>query len=184
MWLLDMENIGIGSPSTIWKGSLTECTWTIHPTIVINGLKENRRREKPKKIAGPSVQGMVKNQLEIVEVWKSSFFPHRCSLNLHWLCNVPVWHNKNNWNIQPVKLGVQDKAQPRKLSQMIYYFICFPLFLLFRMAKKVPGLTKYTFKQVILPYQMKISAQDGEILLDISTGHYGWLYSVLYKSHL
>ena len=58
-----MENIGIGSPSTIWKGSLTECTLTIHPTIVINGLKENRRREKPKKMAGPSVQGMVKNQL-------------------------------------------------------------------------------------------------------------------------
>ena len=56
------------------------------------------------------------------------------------------------WTLQPVKLGVPDEAQPRKWYQIIYYYICFPLFLLFGMEQKVPGLTKYTFQQGSLSY--------------------------------
>ena len=51
---------------------------------------------------------------------------------------------------------------------MIYYLICFPLYLLLRMDQKLPGLTKYTFQQGSLPYQKEISAQRRGVLLDIS----------------
>ena len=87
---------------------------------------------------------------------------------LYWMWDVPGWHNKNDWTLQPVKLSGQDKEHPRKWSQMIYYFICFPFFLLFHMSRKVPGLTKYTFQQVILPCQKEISVQAGKMLLKIS----------------
>ena len=43
-----------------------------------------------------------------------------------------------------------------------------PLLLLFPMAPKPPGLTKYTIQKGIIPYQKEISVQYGEILLDIS----------------
>ena len=41
---------------------------------------------------------------------------------MHWLWYVPGCKNRNYWNLQPFKLGIQDKAHPRKCSQMINYF--------------------------------------------------------------
>ena len=63
------------------------------------------------------------------------------------------------WNLQPFKLGAQDEAHPIKWSQMIYYFICFPILLLFQMDQKVPGLTKCTFQQGSFFCQKEISVQ-------------------------
>ena len=51
---------------------------------------------------------------------------------------------------------------------MIYYFICFPLLLLFRMPLKEPGLTKYKLQYGGLPYKKEVLVQYGDILLDIS----------------
>ena len=48
-----MAKIGGGSPSTIWKGNLMECTWTTHPIKMMNGMSKNRGREKPIKMEGP-----------------------------------------------------------------------------------------------------------------------------------
>ena len=59
---------------------------------------------------------------------------------------------KKYWNLKPVKIGGQDEAQTSKWYQMIYYFICLPLLLLFRMAWKISGLKIYTFQQGIFPY--------------------------------
>ena len=93
----------------------------------------------------PREQGMVKSQLEIVEVENPhSVLTYEFCI-VHWLFNVPGLHNKYYWTLKTVKLGVQDESQPSKWSQMIYHFFFFPLFLLFRMARKVQGLTKYTF---------------------------------------
>ena len=47
--LPDMAKIGIGAPSIIRKINLVQCTRTIYPTSIINGLTENRGRDKPKK---------------------------------------------------------------------------------------------------------------------------------------
>ena len=66
-----MDKIGIGPPSTRWKGNLMGCTFTIQPTNIMNGMKKRRLIEKPKKMAGTRVKGVVKNQLEIVEVKKN-----------------------------------------------------------------------------------------------------------------
>ena len=44
-----MANIGIGDPRTIWKGNFMECTWTIQPTKIMNGMKKTRLIDKPKK---------------------------------------------------------------------------------------------------------------------------------------
>ena len=49
-------------------------------------------------------------------------------LTLHWMSNVPGWHNKNYWTLKPVKLGGQDELQPIKWSQMIFSFHLFPNF--------------------------------------------------------
>ena len=57
-----------------------EWALTIHPISIMNGRNKNRGRDKPIKITGPILQGMVKTQLEIVEVGKSSLYPHRCIL--------------------------------------------------------------------------------------------------------
>ena len=65
------------------------------------------------------------------------------------------------------QLGGQDEAQPSKWLQMIYYFICFPPLFLFRMAQKVPDLTKNSFQYGSLPYQKQILVQAGEVLLNI-----------------
>ena len=62
--LPDMDKMGIGAPSTIWNINLMEFTLTIQTKIMMNGLNKRGGREKPKKSAGTSVQGMVKNQLE------------------------------------------------------------------------------------------------------------------------
>ena len=75
---------------------------------------------------------------------------------------------KTYWTIQPFKLWGQGDTHPIKLSHMIYYFICFSLVILFHMAQKLPGLKKYKFQQGSIPYQKEISAQSGEIFLDIS----------------
>ena len=66
--LPDMAKIGIGAPSIICKVNLMECTLTIPPAIMVNGLNKIRGRENPTKRAGTRGQGMVKIQLEIVEV--------------------------------------------------------------------------------------------------------------------
>ena len=87
---------------------------------------------------------------------------------MHLLWNVTGWYNKNNWTLKLVKIWIQDEEHTRKWSHMIHYFICFPIFLLFHMAWKLLGLTKYTFQQVSLPYQKLMSVQYGEILLGIS----------------
>ena len=46
----------------------------------MNSLKKNIGKENPKKRADPSVQGIVKNQLETMEVGKAPLFPHKFSL--------------------------------------------------------------------------------------------------------
>ena len=66
--LTEMSKIGIVALITISKRNLMECTLTIHPTSMMNGLKKIRGRENSTKKSGPSEQGMVKTQLEIVEM--------------------------------------------------------------------------------------------------------------------
>ena len=47
----------------------------------MNGLKKIRGRDNPTKRAGTIIQGIVKTQLEVVEVESSPLFPHICSLH-------------------------------------------------------------------------------------------------------
>ena len=63
-----MAKIGGGDPITRLENFLTEFTWNIHPTNMMNGLNKIRGREKPKKRSGTSVRAIVKTQLETVEV--------------------------------------------------------------------------------------------------------------------
>ena len=63
-----MANIGIGDPSIIWKVNLMEFIQTILPTIMMNVMNKIRGRYNPTKRAGTRGQGMVRIQLEIVEV--------------------------------------------------------------------------------------------------------------------
>ena len=39
---------------------------------------------------------------------------------MHWLWNILGLNNKNDWTRQPVKLKVQDEAQPINCTHMIY----------------------------------------------------------------
>ena len=79
--LPESATIGIGASIKIWKGNFMECTSTIHPTSMVNGLKKSRVRYKPTKRAGPIEQCMVKTQLEIVEVENASLCTDRCSMH-------------------------------------------------------------------------------------------------------
>ena len=47
----------------------------------MNGTNKDSGRENPTKNSGPIVQGMVKTQLEVLEVENDSLCPHICSLN-------------------------------------------------------------------------------------------------------
>ena len=76
-----MANIGIDSPRTIWKGFFMECIRTIQPTNIINGMNKVIRIDNHTTREGPIEQGIVKTQLEIVEVEKASLFPHKCSIH-------------------------------------------------------------------------------------------------------
>ena len=58
-----------------------ECTLTIYPTSMMNGLKKKIGRENPKKMAGTSVKGIVKTQLEVLEVENASLCTHRYSIH-------------------------------------------------------------------------------------------------------
>ena len=118
--LPDMDNIGIGSPNTIWELNLMECTCTIQPTSMKIGTKKNIGREKPTKSSGPIEQVMVKTELENVEVGKASLCTHRYSQH----CALIL--EKHQCTIQPFKQRGQYEAHPRKWHQMIYYF--FPTF--------------------------------------------------------
>ena len=66
-----MAKIGIGYPSTIWKGNLMVCTCIIQTKNMMNDMNKSRLIDKPKKRAGTRVQGIVKNKLEIVKVKKT-----------------------------------------------------------------------------------------------------------------
>ena len=75
-----MAKIGIGVTSKKWKANLIECTknhltnkhdeWDKKSIVIDNPLKKSVTRE----------QGMVKTQLEIMELEKFSLCPHRCSI--------------------------------------------------------------------------------------------------------
>ena len=54
---------------------------------------------------GPREQGLVKKQLEIVEVENHYLILTDTLYIVYWLWNVPVWHNRNDWNLKPVKIG-------------------------------------------------------------------------------
>ena len=79
--LPEMANIGDGAPSTRQKGSFIKCTWGIHSKRIIYGLNKNRGREKDTKRAGTKLQGIVKNELELVQVQNDSLYTHICSLH-------------------------------------------------------------------------------------------------------
>ena len=120
---------------------------------MIGGLKKKMGREKPIEIAGPSVQWIVETQMEVVEAENASLCPHRRILHDALTVECPSLEFFLKWTLQPVKIEIQDDAHPIKWSQMIYYLICLPDFLFFRMTQKSPSLTKYTFQKVSLPYQ-------------------------------
>ena len=61
-----MANIGDGAPRKIRKGNLMECTRTTHPINMMNAMNKDRVRDKPTKMAGNIVQGMVKTQMELL----------------------------------------------------------------------------------------------------------------------
>ena len=84
----------------------------------------SQRTGDGKKLAGNSGSG---KSLTMYSHMHSSLCTH---------CEMYQADIKNDWNIRPVKLGCQDEGHPRKWSQMIYYFICFPLLLLFHTTQK------------------------------------------------
>ena len=53
-----------------------ECTWNIHSKRIIDGLNKNRGREKDNKRTGTKLQGIVKNELELVEVQNDSILTY------------------------------------------------------------------------------------------------------------
>ena len=125
-----MASIGGGDSITRRKVNFRGCTWTIHPTRIMNGLKKNRVIYKPTKRPGPREQEMVKTQLKIVEVEISHSVLIDAVFIVHWLWNIPVWHNKNYWTLQPVKLEGQDEDIPSnelKLSILSFYSTFGPL---------------------------------------------------------
>ena len=58
-----------------------ECTWNIYSKRIIYGLNKNRGRDKGTKRAGTKLQGIVKTELELVEVRNASLYTHICSLH-------------------------------------------------------------------------------------------------------
>ena len=74
--LTEMANIGDGASSTRQKGNFVECTWNIHSKIIIDGLNKDRGRDKDNKRAGNKLQGIVKTELELVEVQNTSLYTH------------------------------------------------------------------------------------------------------------
>ena len=80
--------------------------------------------------------------MEIVYVVKVSVCPHICSLYCALTVEYPRLTLKKSLDSKTSQTRGQDETHPRKWSQIIYYFICFPLLILFHMARKVPGLTK------------------------------------------
>ena len=87
--LPEMAKIGGGAPGTRWKGNLMGRTRTINPERMMNGLKKIIGRENPPKISGPSVEGIVRNQLEIMELKNTHSFLTDSVCTLHRLWNIP-----------------------------------------------------------------------------------------------
>ena len=48
---------------------------------MMSGLKKYRVKYEALKEAGPIIQGIVKNQLELLEVGNAYLYPHICSLH-------------------------------------------------------------------------------------------------------
>ena len=63
-----MVKIGISAPSTRQKNNLIECTWTTQITNKTNGINNKKVRDNPTRRDGTREQGIMKTQLEIVEV--------------------------------------------------------------------------------------------------------------------
>ena len=76
--------------------------------------------------------------------------------------DIPGRNVKNCGSVQTVKLDFPEEENPSKFPHMIYYFICFQLFLLFCMEFKTPGLIRHTLIHRSLPNQKSLPAQDGE----------------------
>ena len=78
--LLTMARNGGGSTSTRWKGNFIVCTWTIHPTNIMNGNNKIRERAHPTKRSGPSAPEIVETQMKIVDMVSHSRRPLSCSI--------------------------------------------------------------------------------------------------------
>ena len=83
-----MDNIFGGTSITIWNGNFMACTCTIQTTKMTNGKKKNRVIYKPTKKEGTRLQGIVKNQMEIVEAENASLctciYSLYCAMTLEW----------------------------------------------------------------------------------------------------
>ena len=94
-----------------------------HPDNKKYERSEKKGRDKTTKRVGPSVQVVLKNQMEVVEAENASLGPHIRILHYALTVECTSIKQKNDWNLQPFKLEVQDEAYPIKWSHMIYYFI-------------------------------------------------------------
>ena len=177
--LPEMAKIGGSSLGTRRKGNVMECTWTIQPTSMMNGMKKKRVTDNPKKGQVPAYKGWWKLNWKQWK-WKMShsiLTDTVCIVN--WLWNISVWNNRNYWTPQPVKLEYQEQSHPSKWSQVIYYFICFPLFLITHMDQKAPGLANIYFNKEVFPIRRKLQSKLEKYSCTSPTGNYGWISSVI-----
>ena len=83
-------------------------------------------------------------------------------------CVMSQAGEKNYWNLQPVKLEVQDVAKTSKWSHMVYYLI-FPTVAPLPLIPKITRLSKNTFNKevylIISKFQSKLENNIGKILL-------------------
>ena len=134
--LPEMANIGVGAPSTRWKGNLMEFTWNIHKKAWWMRWKI-RGREKPKKWQAPLYKGLWKFK------WKYSKWKNPHSVLTYLVCIVQWLWNVPGWNLKIIGPTTSQNRVPlwgtdKKTVSYNFLFHLFPNF-----APLLHGLKKY-----------------------------------------
>ena len=84
--LIEMAEIGGGAPKKIYMVNCMVCKRTMQTIKTMNGQNKTRRREKPTKIKGHIVQGIMGIRMETEEADKQSLchqiFSLHCELTI------------------------------------------------------------------------------------------------------
>ena len=160
--LITMTKVGGDVPSTIWRGNLMGCTWTTHPSNMMNSKNIRKRGDQPTRNEDIRKSKIVvtpdQYQTEIAEAENCSLCPPKCTSCF----SIVVGFPRNKLPKRLAFKASQNRRQWRGKSKQLYkggY-----LHRLFPTVYNIPNRPKSTSITKINTSRRKYTSSKGNII--------------------